>query len=392
MCDRNNITGVKKENCYGCYACYNICPIHVIQMKMDEEGFAYPNIDKDQCINCGKCVQVCPSCMPIHLQTTERAYACYAKDNTEHISSSSGGFFSVLAKQVLEQKGRVFGTAFNERLEVEHIEISKVADLFKLKGSKYVQSKIGNIYLKVKEQLEDGKIVLFSGTPCQIVGLKLFLKKEYEKLVCVDLICHGVASPAVWDGYLNEQFGENEVVEMSFRDKKSEPGRAILKYKLKNGTIYRERYHESPYIQGFISNYYTRQVCFECGFKGFKRWSDITIGDFWSIKEFHPELYHENGVSAVITHTSKGEKWMNSVADKLIMCDSTTDEISVWNECILESVKRNPLRQEFFEKWDGMSVKDVITELNEKKSLEVNKFEKKRIFRKIIGKTKKWLV
>lgn len=148
-------------------------------------------------------------------------------------------------------------------------------------------------------------MILFSGTPCQIAGLKAFLNEDYDNLLCVDLICHGVPSPGVWKRYLKEQFGSNKVISMQFRNKTRGINDVTLDYTLTNGSVFREHYKESSYIQGFINNYYVRPSCFECKFKGIDRCSDITIGDFWSLKEFHPEMLNQYGVSSVIIHSKK---------------------------------------------------------------------------------------
>lgn len=392
MNDSKSVNRVKKENCCGCHACYNICPKFAIKMVADKEGFLYPRVLAEKCVNCGKCLDICPSVTQLPLNSGNKAYACYARNHEEHLSSSSGGIFSVLARKFLDEKGIIFGASFNEKMEVEHLGITKIEDLFKLKGTKYVQSRIGTSYICVREALLKGKKVLFSGTPCQVAGLKAYLDQEYDNLLCIDLICHGVPSPAVWERYLNECFGEDNVKAMQFRNKRKGISNVTLEYTLKSGDVIREAYHESLYIKGFIGNFYTRPSCFQCKFKGIERCSDITIGDFWSVKEFHSKMDDSYGVSGIIVHTTKGERWLETVKDQLILCDAEANEIAVWNECLLESVKENPYRQMFFEEWTQLTVAEVIFELCKRKtSMENGNGMKKKMQDWIAGRIRKWL-
>ena len=195
-----------KSKCCGCSGCMNICPKNAIIMKEDKNGFKYPIVDKEKCINCGLCEKVCPILNNKKEQQKEiKAYACYNKNIEERLKSSSGGIFILLAKEILKRNGIVFGAAFDENFNVKHISIDNEKDIEKLMGSKYVQSNMGKVYKEVKEFLENGKYILFSGTPCQIEGLKKFLKKDYDKLYTQDIICHGVPSPKIWQMYLEYQ-------------------------------------------------------------------------------------------------------------------------------------------------------------------------------------------
>lgn len=251
-----NISGLKKEKCYGCYACYNICPLNAIDMLEDEEGFEYPKVNEEKCINCKRCLRACPSINPPHVNSDTAAYACYAKNQEEHMSSSSGGIFAIIARKILKNKGMVFGAAFDNQMKLGHISIEDNNELYKVKGTKYIQSSIGTTFVKVKENLKKGRMILFSGTPCQIAGLKAFLNEDYDNLLCVDLICHGVPSPGVWKRYLKEQFGSNKVISMQFRNKTRGINDVTLDYTLTNGSVFREHYKESSYIQGFLIKFY----------------------------------------------------------------------------------------------------------------------------------------
>lgn len=371
--------------CTGCSACYNACDIKAIQMKSNEEGFVYPKIDRNRCIHCGKCRKSCPVINEPQKNKMKKSYAAYSLDESEHKTSSSGAVFAELAKKVIDQKGYVWGAAFNEQLDVIHICVNDKNELKKLKGTKYIQSYIGNSYLKIKGQLKEGKKVLFSGTPCQIAGLKCFLRKDYSNLLCVDLICHGVPSPKVYKNYLNE-ISKQKVIRMNFRNKDEGISRCKLEYILDDGKVSQEDYADSVYIKGFLQNLYLRNSCFKCKFKGEERCSDITIGDFWGITEFHKKMDHELGVSAVIIHSSKGQKSFEEIENNIQFIESDVEKIKAWNSCLNQSVAYNENRSKFFEQWGNKSIVVLVDELSQE-----NK-KSKNLFGRMKGKIKKWLV
>lgn len=374
-----------KNACTGCYSCYNICPVKAIKMNPDSEGFLYPEIESDNCIKCGYCRKVCPVLNKPVEKPEAQAFAAYAKDEAEHRSSSSGGVFAILARYVLGEGGVVCGAAFNAQMKVQHIMIETEDSLAKLKETKYVQSEIGEIYSVVKSVLLEERQVLFSGTPCQVAGLKAFLEREYPNLLCIDLICHGVPSPEVFSRYLME-VSDQPVVRMTFRNKTSGISKVMLDYESCDGTRIQERYDESPYIIGFIQNLYTRPSCFHCNFKGEKRTSDLTIGDFWGVQEFHPSFITDQGVSAVIIHSEKGLRVFNKVCSQLVVEAALTEEIKAWNLCLVQSVGYNPKREIFFRKWKKQTIRETVMELRTEKKLE-----KLGVIRRIKGKIKKWL-
>ena len=185
---------IDKNKCCACHACYNICPVNAISMIEDEKGFKYPTVDKEKCINCGKCENICPILNEIKIDINPSAYACINKKDEIRLKSSSGGVFSLFAKYILDKQGVVFGATWNSDFsEVNHIYVTKEEELKKIRGAKYLQSNISDTYKKVKEFLDNDRFVLFSGTPCQIFGLKKYLNKEYEKLILQDIICHGAS-------------------------------------------------------------------------------------------------------------------------------------------------------------------------------------------------------
>ena len=193
----------RKEDCTGCHGCYNVCPKKCIDMKFDEEGFLYPSVDSDKCAECGLCEKVCPIIHTAEVENEPIAVGCYNKDEKIRMESSSGGIFTLISELVIQTGGVVFGAEFDENYNIRHSYVDNMEDLHKFRGSKYVQSTIGSSYYDAKQFLEQGRQVLFSRTPCQIAGLKRYLQKDYDNLICQDMVCHGVPSTYVWEHYKN---------------------------------------------------------------------------------------------------------------------------------------------------------------------------------------------
>ncbi len=375
----------KKEKCCGCSACYSICPVQAIEMQPDEEGFLYPIISEKKCIGCGRCKEVCPITHKPSNFSLKLSYGCYAKRQEEQMESSSGGVFSVLARKVLLENGIVCGAAYDEKQLVFHLIIESENELFRLKGTKYVQSRIENVFSDIKEFLAQNRTVLFSGTPCQVAGLKSFLGKEYDNLICVDLICHGVPSPKVWERYLKQISKGSTVEKVTFRNKSQGINRITLDYYLKDGNVIQENYADSLYMKGFIQNLYVRPSCFECKFKGADRCSDLTIGDFWAVKEYHPEFYNDKGVSAIIVHSEMGKRWIKKIEEELNIIQSSIKELACWNECLLESTVKNDRREDFFSQWNDEDLESILKEL----TTNYVKKEKVTVIQKIKRNVKK---
>ena len=380
-----NITLIDKQDCTGCHACFNKCPVQAIEMQTDREGFLYPIIDVNRCVNCGSCLDVCPIQNKPDMFFGKDAYAAYAKDDEEHASSSSGGIFAVLARYILKNGGYVCGAAFDENVVLKHILTNKEEDLKRIKGTKYVQSEIDDTYSRIKKLLEKGILVLFSGTPCQIGGLKGYLNRDFDNLLTVDLICHGVPSPRVLRRYIEEIGGENTVMEMSFREKTSGISDVYLIYKLSNNETIREKYSDSEYIKGFIQNLTIRPSCFQCRFKGLDRCCDITIGDYWGLNDYHPEMITKMGTSAILIHSKQGKKYFDLIKENLEYVESKPESVSFWNTCLEKSVEYNPLREEFFNTIEEMTIKENINRLYR---VPENKSANLTLIRRVIWKAK----
>lgn len=309
----NNISKLDKNNCTGCRMCEKICPVNAINMIENEEGFIEPKIDEQLCVNCGLCYNKCPQINSIVNNVLEEleVYAVKNINLEEQKESSSGGMFSVLANYVLDKNGTVYGCAFNSELVAEHIRIDNKKNLYKLRGSKYVQSNTKNTFVQVKEDLLNNMYVLYSGTPCQIAALKSYLGKEFDNLILIDILCHGVPSPYLFKEYkfwLEKKYN-SRIYDYNFRNKEKIYwgfGYGIkLTLKEKHKYIYGD---DDKYVYAFSKGITLREACYNCKYCSSKRMGDITIGDFWGIEKIYPKLYDKHGVSLVIVNTENGRK------------------------------------------------------------------------------------
>jgi coenzyme F420-reducing hydrogenase beta subunit len=343
-----NITD--KHNCCGCSACYNICPQKCINMQCDDEGFWYPVIDIEECNDCHLCEQVCPIYKNKTARNNPVAYACKNKDEIIRKQSSSGGIFSLMAEKVLEDNGVVFGAGYNTDFDVEHSWIDNIEGLSRLRGSKYVQSNIGNAYQEAKRFLIKGRQVLFSGTPCQIAGLKAFLGKDYKLLICVDIVCHGVPSPKVWQLYKQhmEKVFKAESMKINFRSKVSGWRLFSMLFVFNNGTEYSKTLTEDIFMQGFLKNLYLRPSCYACRFKTLNRLSDITLADFWGIEGMLPQMDDDLGTSFVLVHSQKGQEMFSTMAKRMDYEQVDVEKAIAKNSAAIKSVVLNPKRKKFF--------------------------------------------
>lgn len=303
-----------KQRCCGCDACSHVCPKKCIILKEDSEGFLYPTIDSARCINCGICTRVCPVLNA--KDKSEGVFNCYVgylKNNCIRLKSSSGGLFYPLAKSILDQGGVVFGAAFDDQWNAHHISVEKTRDLPLLMGSKYIQSRTENTFVDCKKILDQGRPVLYSGVACQIAGLKSFLKKDYEKLITIDVLCHGTPSPKVWQRYLEWRKKEykSTINNIEFRNKNFGWSIYSLKIHFKNNKNYSKKYTNDYYYSYFLSNVGLRPSCHDCKFKSLERPSDITIGDAWGINNHHPELNDEKGTSVILVHSERGKIFLS---------------------------------------------------------------------------------
>lgn len=307
-------------DCCGCGACMNICPAHAISLVENRKGFLFPQIDDKKCTGCGLCKTVCAF---QNIEEENHPISTYVATNEDKkISkfSASGGAFAAIASTIIKEKGLVFGAILDEKINPVHVCIDKMDDLKPMQGSKYVQSYIGWTYSEVKKFLTEGKKVLYSGTPCQIAGLKGFLKNDYENLLTVDIVCHGVPNSKFFKDYIEslEKKLDGKIFEFKFRDKSIGWGTNGRVFYEKNGRIYNKKIYssESPYYACFLEGISFRESCYKCKYASEKRSADLSIGDFWGIEREHPELLksgvfeEREGISVVIVNTEKGQLFL----------------------------------------------------------------------------------
>ncbi len=293
------------EACYGCGACCNVCPTEAISMKANADGFLEPVIDAEKCISCGNCKKVCPSINRKYSNNPEPDIYAFSAEEKVLYNSSSGGVFTFLAEYILQSGGCVVGAAYDSKLYVKHIIINSIEELDKIRRSKYLQSSVGDTYKKTKSILEKGKTVLYSGCPCQIAGLLRFLEKDYENLYTVDLLCHGVPSPGLFQEYLNHSYGgSDKVADVEFRSR--EGWASLFKVRLKNGEVKTVYNDKSVYMQAFLQDINLRASCFQCQYSKLPRQGDITIGDLWAAARLNLSFEYKKGVSVVLTNNEKG--------------------------------------------------------------------------------------
>lgn len=376
----------ESKDCCGCNACAQRCPKHCITLQEDHEGFLYPKVDTNLCIECGLCEKVCPTINPGIEKEPLEVYAAINPNESIRAESSSGGIFSLLAKKIIQENGIIFGARFNDNWEVIHDYTETLEGLTAFRGSKYVQSQIGNNFQKAETFLKTGRKVLFSGTPCQIAGLKRYLRKEYDNLITVDFICHGVPSPKVWRTYLNE-ICENLVLEtknasfltnkekksyirsINFRDKNL--GWKNFSFSLKmcststqdseKSVELCEPFYKNSFMKGFLNDLTLRPSCYQCPCKPNKYKSDFTIADFWGIQYLLPDMDDDKGTSLIFINTNQGKL----IYDKLIINSkqiSYTDVLP-YNKGLNPILNIPTARKKFF---DSLNTRQSICTIIEK--------------------------
>lgn len=332
----------KYEDCTGCGACSDSCHNKAIKM-VPRNGFGhlYPYVEKDKCIECGACEKSCPFVEKTLEQIPpQKCYAAWVKDIEENRKSTSGGMATLFAQRIIDLGGVVYGCA-NIGIEFKHVRVDNREALESLRGSKYVQSNLAGIYTNIRLDLKAGTQVLFIGTPCQVAGLRTFLKREYENLITVDLICHGVPSAIMLQKHLSTKCRLSDITGVSFR----EDGFNLKVYNNSNilyqSNLWKERYKDA-YYTAFIKGYNYRDNCYSCKYANRKRCGDITIGDFWGLGRTVPfNSAHPNaGISAVLTNTSKGQSFFDSLADSLYVYERTVEEAVAGNPQLQHPVKK----------------------------------------------------
>lgn len=351
-----------KKECCGCYSCASACPVSCISMEEDNEGFRYPIIDKTLCTECGLCEEVCPVINRFPEKIEEpKAFACYNKNEQVRLKSSSGGIFSILGEYIIRQNGVVFGAKFDKEFSVIHDLTKDIEGLDDFRGSKYVQSLIGENYVKAEHFLKKGVKVLFTGTPCQIAGLKHYLRRDYKNLFAIDIVCHGVPSPKVFRKYLEELNSQHKGIleKIEFRNKSEGWKKFSFTSSRKDGNNkleFRQTLHKNIFMRGFLQNLYLRPSCHSCPSKAFKSGSDITIADYWGIEQIHPEIHDDKGCSVVILNTEKAKHIFSSIKGNVVYLETSLHNMLKGNSCLFNSVKPSSKRNAFFINIDNIPI------------------------------------
>lgn len=342
---------IEKSLCCGCSACVQACPQQCISFIEDEEGFLYPKIEKSLCIKCELCKKVCPFQVTTPLRTfVPETYGMKSRDKKILENSSSGGVFSLLSKKIIEEGGVVYGAAMTDDMKgTHHIRVSSAKELPLLRGSKYLQSEMKGCFKQVKEDLKSGNKVLFSGVPCQIDGLKLYLNKSYKNLICVEVICHGVPSPLLWRKYvenLETRLGA-KISSVNFRKKKHSWNEYGLLVNGENISQF-QSLNQNSYLQMFLKNYCLRPSCYTCNAKKIESMADITIADFWGVQNIAPELYDSMGISLVFIQSCKGRELFEKMKDLTVFKSVDFDRAIQSNPAYHKSALKPKTRNVFF--------------------------------------------
>lgn len=352
---------VSKIDCCGCEACYNSCSFDAIQMRQDLEGFYYPQINEDKCTECNRCEKVCPALNLIPKSNElQKAYACYNSDEAIRRESTSGGIFSAIAGHFLKQeKGVVYGVKFGEDFQVVYDKATTEKELADFRGSKYIQCRPEKVFTEIKALLENNLRVLFTGLPCQVEALKLFLGKSYPQLYTIDMVCFGVGSPKIWESYLDNFHNREQIQEIRLRDKTEGWKHWKVKFREEGKDSYCER-RENLYINSFLSRVNIRPSCYACKFKGLSRASDFTIADCWGIGELNKKMNDDKGLSALLLHSDKAMALFEEIKENIKYEEYDPMVLMEGNWASYSSLEECEIRSSFFSDLETQDFKTVF--------------------------------
>lgn len=372
-----SIADLSEKECTSCCSCYNVCLSSSIDMVENSYGFMYPKVNEDKCTSCMLCEKACPVYKQQIPATPLKYFGCTNKNEKIRLKSSSGGIFHGLSKSVIDSGGVVFGVKLDTKNKPIFTYVDNVHDLLALLGSKYSHADYHKYFIDVKKFLGKGKKVLFSGAPCQVAGLKAFLRKDYENLITVDFICHGMASPKVYGDYINllESKNKSKIIRVSFRDKKTGWSNFSFSVDFQNGKTFSELMSENFYMRGFLRSFYEKESCHYCKFKNFTSGSDIVLCDFWGADILYPQHVDEKGLSGVIINTHKGMTLFKSVDGEFEVFETDYVSIKSGNQYVAKSSMPNVKKELFFEDYfkyglehamDKYLSDDMITKLKKR--------------------------
>lgn len=354
---------INYENCTGCGACVQRCPKQCISWATKEFDFRYPRVDEATCINCGLCEKVCPIDKELKVPTAQKAYAAVHKDSSVLEKSTSGGAFTALADTIFSQGGVVYGAAMLNDMQVKHIRTENRTAFAELRSSKYLQSDTGTTYQMVEQDLKQGKVVLYSGTPCQIDGLKCFLRKEYENLYTADIVCHGVGSQAYFDRYMEfakERYGK--IKALRFQSKEyagwSCGGGVVVVGTSNSEKKIPYRDFDNYYYSYFLSGDIYRKCCYSCKYANTKRVGDFSLGDYWGVEALNLPLQTENGCSLLLVNNERAKKLLETVVD-LDKVETTIEQAAHCNKQLNEPSRLPESRQKRIEEYVSMNGQQI---------------------------------
>lgn len=358
------IDKLEKGKCTGCYTCANKCPQKCIKMVEDKEGFLYPEIDEEKCIKCNLCEKVCPVMQKKQSNNDKNpiVIAAWSKNNNIRLDSTSGGVFSELAKKVLNNGGYVCGAIYDENWMVKHILTNKIEDLEKIRSSKYIQSRIEDTFLEIKEKLDEGKTVLMCGAPCQVEGLANFLNKDYDNLILCDFICRGVNSPKIFRKYLDslEKKYKSKIKAIKFKDKTYGWHSFSTRIEFENGKKYIGNRYLDSFMIGYLKyNAFMRPSCYDCQFKGLPRRSDITLADFWGIEKIAPQLDEDKGTSMVLLNSEKGRNLFAKIKENINHYEIEDKDNFLQNKCMYDSVEMTESRKHVLNEMNNLDYDEL---------------------------------
>lgn len=357
-----------KRKCTGCTACASLCPHDAIRMVADEEGFLYPQINENQCSDCGLCERVCPAQKPAayHPQQVRRGFLIQHSNSSILFDSTSGGFFTPIAEWTFQQGGAVCAATFDHQFHVIHAFAEAGTDLHPFRGSKYVQSDLGNCFVRIREMLNAGRLVTFVGTTCQVYGLKAFLGKEYDQLYTVDLVCHGVASPKLWDAYLQYQQKKyhSQITDVRFRSKLYGYQSSRMKIDFANGRTSAQDAMADLMLRSFYSDIASRPSCYSCPFRVLERCSDFSIYDAYKAHQLLPDMRCEDqkGHTNVIAHTERAVQLLNQLPNLRVTEVNVEKAIALNGKMVRQSAVPHPKRDEFYQNISPDSIAEHVQE------------------------------